>query len=122
MPYANRLLTVLSELAYSDLKRQIEFLKAENTILRQKCVHKRIILTLAERQKLLKYGLPLGSKIKHLISIVHYTTFRRWVEESLHPQEKTDRRGRPRIITTQISELIINMARINKWGYTKILG
>ena len=122
MPYTNRLLNVLSEITHSDLKRQLEFLKTENTILRQHCVHRRIVLTLAERQKLLKYGLPLGGKIKYLISIVHYSTFRRWIEESLHPCEKIDRRGRPRVITTQLKELIVHMARLNKWGYTKILG
>lgn len=122
MPYANRLINVLSELAHSDLRRQIEFLKVENTILRQHTLHRRIILSPAERQRLLKFGLPLGSKIKHLISIVHYSTFCRWIEESCHPKEKIDRRGRPRVITVQIRELIVHMARHNKWGYTKILG
>lgn len=36
MPYFNRLLSALSEVAQSDLKRQLEFLKVENTVLRQK--------------------------------------------------------------------------------------
>ena len=114
MPYSNRLLNALAEITHSDLKRQLEFLKVENTILRQKGLYKRIVLTLAERQKLVKYGLPLGGKIKNLISIVHYSTFRRWIQESQEPNKKTDRRGRPRIITQQIRELIVHMARHNK--------
>jgi putative transposase len=122
MPYSNRLLNVLSEITNSDLKRQLEFMKAENTILRQHCLHRRIILTLYERQKLIKYGLPLGGKIKHLISIVHYSTFRRWIDEAQHPHKKTGRRGRPRVITAQLKEQIVHMARMNKWGYTKIIG
>lgn len=122
MPYSNRLLNVLSEISHSDLKRQLEFLKAENTILRQHCLHRHIILTLPERQKLLKYGLPLGGKIKHLITIVHYSTFRRWIQESQQPKASIARRGRPRVLTAQLRELIVHMARHNKWGYTKILG
>ncbi len=122
MPYSNRLLTLLAEIYNSDLKRQMEFMKTENTIMRQRGLGRKIILTPAERQKLIKYGLPLGGKVKHLISIVHYSTFCRWVQEFEHPHEKIDRRGRPRIITEQIRELIVHMARHNKWGYTKILG
>jgi putative transposase len=122
MPHTDPLITLLSEIALSDLKRQIEFLKVENTILRRHCLHRRLILTLTERQKLLKYGLPLNGRIKHLISIVHYSTFRRWVEESRHPRENIDRRGRPRVMTDHLRLLIVRMAKENKWGYTKILG
>lgn len=122
MPYSNRLLNLLSEISHSDLKRQIEFLKIENTILRQHCLHKRIIVDDRQRQKLLKYGLPLGGKVKHLISIVHYGTFYRWVSQMYEPKNKFHRRGRPKVVTEKIKQLIAQMAKCNKWGYTKILG
>ena len=121
MPYSNRLLNALSEVTYSDLKRQLEFSNVQITILRQK-LGRNIVLSEADRQKILKYGLPFGGRIKHLISIVHYSTFCRWVRESQHPPKKSDQRGRPRVITDQIRQLIAHMARHNKWGYTKILG
>src|SRR6185503_235976 len=122
MPYSNRLLNLMTEVTCSDLKRQLEFLKAENNILRRHCLHKRLHLTDHDRQKLLKYGLPLGGRIKHLISIVHYSTFYKWVNDLGKFKVNPDRRGRPRVITEQIRQLIVHMAKQNKWGYTKILG
>jgi putative transposase len=121
MPFSNRLLNLFAEVAHSDLKRQIEFLKIENTILRKKCLHQRIILDDRDRHKLLKYGLPLGGQIKHLISIVHYSTFRGWVQRINQPHRQDHRRGRPSVITPKIKLLIVTMAKQNQWGYTKIL-
>lgn len=122
MPITNRLFNLITEITHSDLKRQIEFLKVENTILRQHCLHKRIVVDDRQRQKLLKYGLPLGGRIKYLISIVHYGTFYRWVSQMHQSKSITYKRGRPRVIPDQIKQLIAQMAKCNKWGYTKILG
>ena len=116
----NHLINLISEIGQSDLKRQIEFLKVENLILRQKCIHKRMHLNDSQKQLLIKYALPLGPQIKHLISIVHYSTYRNWVHNLGNPRTSSQR-GRPRIITEQIRLLIVQMARHNKWGYTKIL-
>lgn len=48
----------------------IEYLKAENRILRSK-LPKRVEVTQAERAILVKFGEKLGSAIKELITIVH---------------------------------------------------
>jgi putative transposase len=61
-----------------ELARQIQYLQAENRILRSK-LPKCINVTAAERQRLLKYGKPLGKAIRDLISIVSPRTFTRWL-------------------------------------------
>lgn len=60
------------------LVRQVEYLKAENDILRSK-LPKRIAVTGAERERLVKLGTAVGSALKHLITIVSIRTFARWV-------------------------------------------
>ncbi|MEX2214186.1 MAG: hypothetical protein WD768_08665 [Phycisphaeraceae bacterium] len=59
------------------LVRQVEYLKAENQILRDK-LPKRMTVTAAERARLIKLGKAVGSAIKHLITIVRIRTFARW--------------------------------------------
>ena len=60
--------------------------RSRSSISKQKmkcCVHvfprKRIFLKEDERSRLLKLGKELGPAIRHLITIVDYSTFRRWV-------------------------------------------
>jgi putative transposase len=60
------------------LAQQVAYLKAENQILRSK-LPDRIPLSNQERRSLVKHGKELGAKIKELISIVSYSTFRKWV-------------------------------------------
>lgn len=84
---------LLGQMAHSPLKRQIEYLKVENEILRSK-FPKRIATTDSEKRRLIKFGLPLGGDLKKLISIVHYSTFRRWVNPPEKPQKP--KRGRPK--------------------------
>lgn len=114
-------LAMLGELAHPRLMRQIQYIKVENEILRSKCP-KRITTTADEKYRLLKYGLPLGGKLKKLISVVHYATFRRWVtDDSTRKSANKDRRGRPRITSKEIVDLIIRMAKENlSWGYPHI--
>ena len=56
----------------------LAYLKAGNQILRSK-LSKRIELSNQERRRLVKHGKSLGARIKDLISIVSYSTFRKWV-------------------------------------------
>ena len=112
-------LAMLGKMVHSKLVRQIEYLKVENQILRSKA-GKRISLTHDERQRLLKFGLALGADIKRLISIVNYSTFRRWVRGK-KSNKLASERGRPKT-AQDVRELVVRLARENHWGYTRILG
>ncbi len=85
----------------------------------------RVIATPTEKSRLIKLGRDLGVKLRELISIVSYATFRRWIREAeaAHvtrepPPQPT---GRPRT-ASDIRELVLKLARENSWGYTLILG
>ena len=56
------------------------YLRAENQILRSK-LPERITLSNQERRKLVRHGKKLGARIKDLILIVSYSTFRKWVRQ-----------------------------------------
>ena len=90
-------LVLLGRMTQDQLIRQIEFMKVENEILRSK-LPRRITTTPAEKRRLIKYGLPLGGQIKQVISIVGYSTFRRWVAEDV-TNKKPPKRGRPQKTT-----------------------
>jgi putative transposase len=72
------LLTLLASLTRQELAQQVTYLKAENQILRSK-LPQRIELSNQERRRLVKHGKKLGGRINELISIVSYSTFRKWV-------------------------------------------
>ena len=74
------LLLTLGKMIHADLIRQIEYLKVENGILRSK-LGKQVRTSYHEKMKLIRYGLRIGGSIKQLISIVNYSTFRRWVTD-----------------------------------------
>ena len=90
-------LGLLGKMTHSNLLRQIEYMKVENEILRSK-LPKRITTTPSQKRRLIKYGLPLRGQIKSIITIVGYSTFRRWVAEGV-TNKKPVKRGRPRKTT-----------------------
>ena len=115
-------LLLLGRVVHSDLIRQMEYLKVENEILRNKCP-KRITTTPAEKRKLIKYGLACRGRIKGIISIVSYSTFRRWVNGDISNKYKPSKKGTPRKTTQEIIDLIVRLARENHdWGYGRIMG
>lgn len=114
------LLFLLARSTADDLQKQIEFLKAENKLLRKRVPRQRIFLKPDERARLLKLGAELGPAIRHVITIVNYSTFRRWVRKDEGIVVKP-RRGRPRIAGV-IRELVVKIANNTGWGYTRILG
>ena len=74
---------------------------------------------------MIRYGKKLGARIKDLISIVSYSTFRKWVRvfedtNSTRPKSKTGKKGRPRI-EESLSDIIIRIRKETGWGYTKII-
>ncbi|MBI3463321.1 MAG: transposase [Planctomycetes bacterium] len=116
------LLRLLAGGKSSDLHGQIQFLKAENEVLRSK-LPKRIKLTPQERRRLVKLGKPLGKQLRHLLTIVSPRTFLRWMneEERATPGNTERQRGRPKT-DAEIRQLVILLAKENAWGYTRILG
>jgi hypothetical protein len=63
------LLFLLARSTADDLQKQVEFLKAENEMLRKRVPKKRISLKADERAKLLKLGKGLGPAIRHLLPV-----------------------------------------------------
>ena len=123
MSILHPLLTFLASLTQQELARQVAFLREENRILRSR-LPQRVVATPAEKQRLVRLGRALGVKLKQLISIVTYDTFRRWVRQSEQAHidhQQTQRTGRPRT-PSDIRQLVVRLARENRWGYTRILG
>lgn len=101
--------------------RHIEYLKAENAILRAHVPKERIHVTPEQRDQLLQFGEPLGTELRDLIRIVTYETFQRWVRNRNQITSiPTPGLSRPHT-ADEIRELIHRLAQENAWGYTRIL-
>ncbi len=115
------LLFLLAGSNEQQLRRQIEFLKAENEILRKHVPKQRIFLTIEERERLLKLGDAVGKGVLQLISIVSPRTYQRWqrrVSQGQRPAKKMGRKGTPE----SIREIVVRLARETGWGYGRIVG
>ena len=104
----------------------IEFLQAENRLLKERLQGKRIRFTDAERALLARKAKAVGRKaLLELDTVVSPDTLMRWHRRLVAQKWNfTHRRGpgRPGIMR-HISELIVRMAQDNpKWGYTRIQG
>ena len=108
--------------SHDELILQIQYLTVENRILRSK-LPQRVRLDDRDRRKLIRFGKPLGPALKHLISIVQYTTFQKWTRKG-KPRKGCGRKmktGRP-ATPAQIRKIVIEMGRTPGWGCTRILG
>ena len=104
----------------------IEYLKAENQVLREKLGAKRLCFTDTERRRLALKAKPLGRKrLRELAPIVTPDTLLRWYRELVAQKYDGSARrgpGRPRI-DAEIRKWILEMASDNpRWGYTRIRG
>jgi putative transposase len=103
----------------------IEYLKAENQMLKARLGRRRIIFTDAERRLLARHAKAVGrKKLFELDPIVSPDTLLRWHRQLIAMKWTFLRRGpgRPRVIRT-IQELVVRMASENpRWGYTRIQG
>lgn len=116
------LLFLLARCTRNELIRQIEFLKAENEMLRSRVPRSRIVLKPHERDKLLELGEVVGTKLRLMITIVTYAAYLRWKNNKKKDGDKPPRKmGRPKT-SEEIRELILKMALETNWGYTRILG
>jgi putative transposase len=114
------LLLLLARLTDRQLAGVVQYLKAENEILRAR-LPRRITVTPREKQRLIKFGRPLGGAIKHLITIVSPRTFARWVKGD-EPGARVRRGpGRPRT-SVDLQELVLRIARETGFGFDRILG
>jgi hypothetical protein len=104
----------------------IEFLQAENRLLKEKLGGKRLRFTDAERALLARKAKAVGRRaLLELDTLVSPDTllrgYRRLVAQKWNFVQRRGP-GRPRIMR-EISELIVHMAQENPgWGYTRIQG
>lgn len=104
----------------------IEYLKAENTALREQLGGKRLRFTDAQRRRLARAAKPLGrARLRELSPIVTPDTLLRWYRQLVAAKYDGSAKrspGRPRI-ADEIQKLIVEMAADNpRWGYTRIQG
>ena len=105
----------------------IDYLLAENRILREKLGKRRILLTDAQRRKLAIKGKVLGRKVlSDICSIVTPETILRWhrtlIADKWNYSKLRRKVGRPSI-NQEVTDLLLRMARENPtWGYNRIQG
>jgi putative transposase len=105
----------------------IEYLRAENCVLREKLGKKRILLNDDQRRRLAVKGKMLGWKmLEQMATIVTPETILRWHRELVAAKWDYSRCrkkiGRPPASAEAI-ELVLRMARENpRWGYYRIQG
>jgi putative transposase len=103
----------------------IEYLKAENRMLKARLGPWRMIFTDAERRLLARHAKAVGrKKLFELDPIVSPDTLLRWHRQLIAMKWIYLRRGpgRPRMMET-IQGLVVRMASENpRWGYTRIQG
>jgi len=120
--FINPLVFLFPKTRHSELAATIQYLKAENEILRAR-LPDHIRTTRAERRRLLRLGKPLGSKLRQLITFVCYSTFLRWERDAKTKSGNpaTPGPGRPRV-SKDLVATVLKMATENQWGYPRIHG
>src|SRR5258708_28428933 len=109
---------LLANATHRELARQVRYLKAENRVLRDK-LPERIMVTPAERRRLIRFGKPLGTAIRELITIVSPRTFSRWLLDEKR-QRKPGHPGRKPLVA--LWDLVVKIAGETGFGYTRVIG
>ena len=125
-PLLSFLLMVVSGWVHRHQLTVIEFLQAENRLLKGKLGGKRIRFTDAERALLARKAKAVGRKaLLKLDTIVSPDTLLRWHRRFVAQKWNfVHRRGPGRLgVMREISDLIFRMAQDNPgWGYTRVQG
>src|SRR6266436_4124782 len=125
-PVLSFLLMIVSGWVHRHRLIVIDFLQAENRLLKERLRGKRIRFTDAERALLARKAKAVGRRaLLELDTIVSPDTLLRWHRRLIAEKwNYADRRGVGRPSTMRhISELIVRMAQENSgWGYTRIQG
>ncbi|MFO0836566.1 MAG: integrase core domain-containing protein [Phycisphaerales bacterium] len=118
----HRFFQMLAASTTHDLRRQVQFLKAENQLLKSR-VRGRVRTTAVERARLLRLGKPLGCALRDIITIVSPRTFAKWLsgERKNRCMRKERCPGRPQTSET-IRRLVLRIARETDFGYLRIQG
>jgi len=116
------LFLLLAHATDRQLARMVAYLKVENRLLRDR-LPRRLKISVQERGRLVTLGRPLGSAMRHLVTIVTPRTFARWLKgDGRGATAKRQRKpGRPRT-PDEIRDWVVRMARETGWGYSRILG
>ena len=121
------LLLVLAGWIHRQQQDVIEYLLAENRVLRQKVGRKRILLGDEQRRLLAVKGKILGRKmLEPVASIVNPETIPRWHRELVARHwdysERQKKAGRP-MVPQETVDLVLRLAKENpSWGYNRIQG
>lgn len=121
-----QLLVYITGSVEEELRLRIEYLVAENRILRDQ-IKERVQLSDTERRTLANIGKKLSKQaLEEVASIVKPDTILAWhrklVAQKFDGSKQRQSPGRPRI-DPEIEELVLRMARENRsWGYDRIQG
>jgi putative transposase len=105
----------------------IEYLRAENRVLRARLGPRRLRFTYAERRLLADKGKPLGRKLlAEMATLATPDTILRWYRERVAAKYDGSRArrgpGRPRSHEAKVAELLMIARQNPSWGYTRLRG
>jgi hypothetical protein len=108
------------------LQQQVDYLKAENRVLKKGLGENKLRFTGADRRCLAVLGKKLGRKaLAEVATVASPETILRWHRELVAKKFDGSKRrgsGRPKK-RGESAELVVRMARENEtWGYTRIRG
>ena len=109
------LLALIASATDRELAKYVEYLKAENKILRAR-IPGQIHTTAGERQTLIKLGKGIGRAIEELITIVTPTMFFRWLRDEKGSKSKTKNPKGGQRKPRQLRELVIEIAKTTGFG------
>ena len=81
------MLVMLQEAWSSRRDAQLRFLKVQVEMLQSRLPGNRVILSPAERQRLLKMGLEVDHAVEHTLAIVNIKTYRTWLRQERNGQQ-----------------------------------